>query len=111
MVLGYKQRYGIDQEKILCPVAKMVTVRYFLAVASIKWWIVHQIDDKNAFLHGDLHETGGYQDMGHRLTATNDNDPLVKDSTKVCKLLKSLYGLKQIRGFIYIIIRVYYVLF
>ena len=79
----------------------MATVRSFLAVASIKGWIVHQMDVKNAFLHGDLHETvymslpPGYLGMGHKITTNNEGASCVIKPTKVCKLLKSLYGLKQ----------------
>lgn len=34
--------------------AKIVTVRTFLAVTTIKKWEVHQMDVYNAFLYGDL---------------------------------------------------------
>ncbi|MCO5585557.1 hypothetical protein L7F22_039491 [Adiantum nelumboides] len=53
---GYAQTYGIDYEETFALVAKMATVRAFITVAVAKGWILHQMDVKNAFLHGDLQE-------------------------------------------------------
>ena len=38
------------------PVAKLTSVHLFLSLAAIFHWPLHQLDIKNAFLHGDLHE-------------------------------------------------------
>jgi hypothetical protein len=51
---GYAQTYGIDYEKTYSLVAKMITVRAIIAMAAAKGWSLHQMDVKNAFLHGDL---------------------------------------------------------
>lgn len=103
MVLGNRQKYGIDYDKTFAPVAKLTTVRSLLVVASLKGWITHQMDVKNAFLHGELEDIvymkfpAGYEGKGFRFnTATQGgygkNHNL---QTKVCRLLKTLYGLKQ----------------
>jgi hypothetical protein len=53
---GYAQTYGIDYEETYSPVAKMIIVRAIIAMATAKGWSLHQMDVKNAFLHGDLQE-------------------------------------------------------
>ncbi|KAL0339458.1 UNVERIFIED_CONTAM: Retrovirus-related Pol polyprotein from transposon RE1 [Sesamum angustifolium] len=82
---GYNQVAGVDYVDCFSPVAKAVTVRLFLAIASAHSWPLHQLDVNNAFLHGYLDEEifmlppEGYDvPQGH-----------------VCKLKRSLYGLKQ----------------
>jgi hypothetical protein len=53
---GYSQTYGIDYEETFAPVAKMNTIRALISCASNLDWNLHQLDLKNAFLHGDLRE-------------------------------------------------------
>ncbi|PKI60228.1 hypothetical protein CRG98_019416 [Punica granatum] len=53
---GFTQVEGIDFHETLAPVAKLVTVRCFLAVSVAKQWEIHQMDVHNAFFHGDLDE-------------------------------------------------------
>jgi hypothetical protein len=83
---GYAQTYGIDYEETYSPFAKMTTVRVIIAMATCKGWLLHQMDVKNDFLHGDLQEvcmekSPGYVDQTHL--------------NLVCRLKKTLYDLKQ----------------
>ena len=53
---GHNQLEGIDHAETFSPVAKLVTVRSFVALASAQGWFLTQLDVNNAFLHGDLDE-------------------------------------------------------
>ncbi|KAL0551383.1 hypothetical protein IC582_010469 [Cucumis melo] len=50
----YSQEYGIDYEETFAPVARMTSVRSFLAIAVAKQWPLLQMDVKHAFLNGTL---------------------------------------------------------
>ncbi|CAL9006929.1 unnamed protein product [Prunus brigantina] len=72
----------------LLQVAKINTVRILISLAANLDWPLHQFDVKNAFLHGDLEEEV-YMDPPHGCKLSSES------KHHVCKLKKSLYGLKQ----------------
>jgi hypothetical protein len=67
-------------------VAKLNTVRVVFSVAVNLDWELYRLDVKNAFLHGSLKEEV-YMDLPPGFTKGYNG--------KVCRLKKSLYGLKQ----------------
>jgi hypothetical protein len=87
VVKGYGQTYGFDYDEIFAAVAKMSTVRTLIFCAINFGWSLHQLDVKNAFLHRDLEEEVYMENP----LGFENNQTL----GKVCKLKKSLYGLKQ----------------
>ena len=82
---GFTQEYGIDYKETFAPVARLTSARCLIAVATVRRWPLYQMDVKNAFLNGDLHEEvymqlpPGYPHSG----------------SQVYHLCCALYGLKQ----------------
>ena len=76
VIFGNHQVEGVDYNQ---------QVRAFLAVAAVKNWVLHQMDVHNAFLHGDLNE-----EIYMKLPPGFN----VRTPGLVCRLKKSLYGLR-----------------
>jgi len=53
---GYSQTAGVDYTKVFAPVARWDTIRSILAIVTQRGWCVYQLDDKSAFLYGELKE-------------------------------------------------------
>ncbi|CAL8990730.1 unnamed protein product [Prunus brigantina] len=82
---GYTQIEGVDFHVTFSPIAKMIIVCCLLPIVAAHSWIFHQMDVHNAFPYGDLHEEI-YMTLSPSLQHRWEN--------LVCRLNKSLYGLK-----------------
>ena len=87
VAMGCRQIYGVDYNETFAPVVSLTTIRTILALASHYDLELEQMDVVTAFLNGDLNE-----DI-YMSIAQGFRNP--ENSSKVCKLQKSLYGLKQ----------------
>ncbi|GJY67432.1 ribonuclease H-like domain-containing protein [Tanacetum coccineum] len=56
------QQNGVDVDETFSPVVNPDTIQTVLRLADPRYWPIHQLDVKNAFLHGDLSEM--IQDQG-----------------------------------------------
>ena len=54
---GYNQRKGVDYEETFWPVAMLKSIRVLLSIAACLDYKIWQMDDKAAFLNGNLDET------------------------------------------------------
>lgn len=84
---GCFQKFGIDYYDTFSPVAKYSTIRILLALAVEFELLVHHLDVKTAYLNSELQEEV-YMDQPECFVDKSQ-------SQKVCKLKKSIYGLKQ----------------
>ena len=84
---GFKQVHGIDYDETFSPVAMLKSIRIILAIAAFHDYEIWQMDVKTAFLNGFLKE-----DV-YMTQPQGFEDP--ENPRKVCKLKKSIYGLKQ----------------
>jgi hypothetical protein len=84
---GYTQREGIDFMETFSPVAKFTSVRIIGALTAYFDLELHQMDVKTAFLNGNLEED----------IYMSQHDGFIEKGNqgKVCKLKRSIYGLKQ----------------
>lgn len=84
VIKGCSQRPGIDYTESFSPVVRFASLRYLLALAVKYDLDICQMDAVSAFLQGDVEEE-----------IYMKQPPLYESSEKVCRLKKSLYGLKQ----------------
>ena len=84
---GFTQIPGIDFDETFSPVARFESLRLLLALAALEDWHIHQMDVKSAFLNGVLEEEI-YMEQPTGFIVSGQE-------TKVCRLLKAIYGLKQ----------------
>ncbi|XP_057532923.1 uncharacterized protein LOC130810814 [Amaranthus tricolor] len=84
---GYSQIEGIDFHEVFSPVVKHSSIRALLALVAMEDLELHQLDVKTAFLHGELEEEIFMKQPEGFEVAGKENH--------VCRLKRSLYGLKQ----------------
>ena len=83
---GFKPKTDFDFFDTFSPVTRITSIRLLIAIATIFDLKIHEMNVKTAFLNGDLEEEiymdqpEGFAELGQE--------------SKVCKLTKSLYGLK-----------------
>ncbi|GJR43079.1 retrotransposon protein, putative, ty1-copia subclass, partial [Tanacetum coccineum] len=84
---GFTQTYRVDYEETFLPIADIRSIRILIAIAAFYDYDIWQMDVKTAFLNGYLDE-----DI-YMVQPEGFVDP--KYPRKVCKLQRSIYGLKQ----------------
>ena len=84
---GFRQVQGVDYDETFSPVAMLKSIRIILAIAAYFDYEIWQMDVKTAFLNGNLDE-----DV-YMIQPEGFVDPI--NAGKICKLQKSIYGLKQ----------------
>ena len=84
---GYTQKDGIDYKETFSPVSKKDSLRIIMALVAHYDLELHQMDVKTAFLNGNLEEEV-YMDQPEGFSVKGKED-------MVCKLKRSIYGLKQ----------------
>ena len=84
---GYTQKLNVDYDETFAPVVRFSSIRALLALSVHNGMLVHQMDVVSAFLNGTLEEEVYMDQPSHYVQEGKEN--------MVCKLNKSLYGLKQ----------------
>jgi hypothetical protein len=83
---GFTQKKGEDDFDTYTPVARLITIRVVIALAASHDLLIYQIDVKTTFLNGELDEEIYMKEPEGFVTHGHEN--------MVCRLRKSLYGLK-----------------
>ncbi|GKA61298.1 retrotransposon protein, putative, ty1-copia subclass [Tanacetum coccineum] len=84
---GFTQTYRVDYEETFSPVADIRAIRILIAITAYYDYEIWQMDVKTAFLNGYLNEEV-YMEQPEGFV--NPKYP-----NRVCKLKRSIYGLKQ----------------
>ncbi|RVX00967.1 Retrovirus-related Pol polyprotein from transposon TNT 1-94 [Vitis vinifera] len=87
VVKGYSQREEIDFKETFSPVSTKDSFRVIMAIVAHFDLELHQMDVKTAFLNGDLDEDVYMEQPTGFIEVGKEH--------LVCKLNKSIYGLKQ----------------
>ena len=85
---GYALKYGVDYDKTFSPVVHFSSIRALLAFAVQNDMLIYQMNVVTAFLNGQLEKEIYMEQQEGYIKSGNEN--------LICKLNKSLYGLKKI---------------
>ena len=84
---GFSQKFGLDYDETFCPVVRFESFQALIALAAQNNLKLHQMDVITAFLNGEL---------GEEIYMRQPDGIVVQGQEHlVCKLKKSIYGLKQ----------------
>ena len=84
---GYTQKEGVDYEDIFSPIAMLKSIRILFSIAAALDYEIWKMNIKRAFLNGYLDES---------IYMMQPKGFIVEgQEQKVCKLLRSIYRLKQ----------------
>ncbi|KDR64888.1 hypothetical protein GALMADRAFT_82558 [Galerina marginata CBS 339.88] len=86
---GFSQIPGVEYFDTFAPVARLASIRAVLAMAAVNDWETHQTDIKGAYLYARLTPQ---EVIYMRQPPGYANPEFIR---KVCRLIKTLYGLKQ----------------
>jgi hypothetical protein len=86
VIRGFKQQLGLEYSETYAPVVRFETMRAAIYFSLKRGWKIMQYNVKTAFLYGDLDE-----EIFMEQPPEHAQDP----DAFVCRLCKSLYGLRQ----------------
>ena len=84
---GFSQVPGVDYFDTFAPVARLASIQAILAIAAMEDYEIHQIDFKGAYLNGIL-------TSNEVIFMKQPPGYATETPGKVCRLKKTLYGLK-----------------
>ncbi|UYV77867.1 hypothetical protein LAZ67_15002623, partial [Cordylochernes scorpioides] len=87
VAIGCNQKYGVEYEESFSPVIRKESLCAIVALAAHLNLVITSYDVKTAYLYGELKETI-FMKQPEGFVENGEED-------KVCKLLKSIYGLPQ----------------
>ena len=85
---GFRQTHGIDYDETFLPVAILNSIRILLTIVTYYDYEILKMDVKTVFLNGNLLEDVYMTQLEGFINP--------KNSGKICKLQRSIYGLKQV---------------
>ena len=86
VAMGYRQKQGVDYDETFSPIAMLKSIRILLSIVAHYDYEIWQIDVKITFLNENLTE---------EVYMTQPEGFISGSGSKVCKLQRSIYGLKQ----------------